>query len=139
MMYIVIKNIFRKYCNNYFSDEIWYWFDKKHYKFYDCEEIKKLGYFADTQEELIQILKYNGIIPSFSVNLYEFDKTYIDNFRNKKLSNYFSQFKDEKVYDSMFNIYTEENNIFYFGDLNKFYWDTAVDWCEKNNIRYQLE
>ncbi len=138
-MHIIIKDIFRKYNNYYFSDQIWYWFDKNRYEFYDLNKIRELGYYADTQEELIQLLGENNIIPSFRVNVYEFDKMFIDNLKNKKLSKYFSQFKEEIDYDSMFNIYTEENNIFYFDELNKFYMNTVEEWCKKNNIIYNLK
>ena len=143
-MYIVINGDFWKYGfgtynNYYFSDEISYWFDKNLYEFYDTDEIEKLGYYAETQDELIQLLDENNIIPSYSVNLYQFDKMFIESFKNKKLNEYFSRFKDEEIFDRMFSIYTEENNIDYFDDLRKFYKDTVIEWCKTNDIRYRLE
>ena len=141
-MYVIINDIFKKYNNFYLSDETEYWFDKSRYEFYSKQQIKEFGYTAKSQKDLIQLLQNVNIIPSFSLNEVDFKRKFIDELRNKKLSEYFSQFTDDKKFDSMFDLYVEENNIIsYIGyeNINERLKSTAIEWCKKNNINYRLK
>lgn len=136
IMYIVINDICIRYANYFFSDKIEFWFNKKRYEFYSNENIKDLGFSADSETELREMLSEYNIIPSFCPNIIEFEKNFIDEYRNKKLSEYFSQFQDEELYDRMFRIYTENNNIDYSKEEYEFYCKSAEDWCRINHISF---
>ncbi len=138
-MYLVINSSYWLYDNYYFSNKINHWFDKNLYQFYTSEEIEELGYSANTQEELIELLSYNDIIPSYSINLYKFDKNFIESYKNKKLSQYFAQIEDEERFDHIFRVYTENNNIHYFDELREFGKNIVIEWCKINSIRYKIE
>lgn len=136
-MYVTVSEIAIKYSNNYFADTIFYWFDLNRYEFYDSETIAELGFSAPTQDELTELLAEYRIIPSFCPNRYQFDKQFIESYRNKKLSAYFNQFEDEERYDSMFDLYTENNNINELPEFEEFCKQTAIEWCEVNGICYR--
>ena len=138
MVYIVLEDIVFLYSNYCFSDEIQYYFDKNTYRFHNAEEIRAFGYAIEDKETLAE----NNIIPSFTPDLYEFDRKYIEDFKNKKLSLYFAQFENDKQqYDHMFNVYIEQNNKVIFSDFSNlekaFYIREAEKWCKENGIAYQ--
>jgi len=135
-MYIVINDICIKYANCFFSNKTDFWFDKKRYEFYSCDSIKGLGFSASSETELKEMLSEYNIIPSFCPNIVEFERKFINEYRNKKLSEYFSQFKDEELYDRMFRIYTENNNIDYSKEEYEFYCKEAEEWCKINRISF---
>lgn len=137
-MIISIKELLHKE-NYYFSNEIQYWFDKDRCEWYTNEQIKEFGYSENTRDDLVTMLSENNIIPSFTANDYEFDKMFINSFKNKKLLEQFSKITDEQEYDHAFRVYTENNNIFYGKEYFEFRKNAAVKWCIKNNIKYRQD
>ena len=134
-MFISIDTLLKN--NNYcFSKQISFWFEKDRYEFYTTEKLREFGYNTSDQEKLKVLLADNNIIPSFSVDEYEFDRMYVDSFRNKKLSEMFDKIKDREQYDHAFRVYTE-NNIYYGYKLREFTEEAAVKWCVDNNIKYR--
>ena len=87
-MIISIKELLHKE-NYYFSNEIEDWFDKDRCEWYTNKQIKEFGYSENTRDDLVSMLSENNIIPSFTANDYEFDKMFINSFKNKKLSERF--------------------------------------------------
>lgn len=138
-MFLKISEIVPKYSNYCFSERISYWFNVNTYEFYDEERLAEFGYDVSDYEHLKLVLTEQGIIPSYCPNLYEFDKQYIESFRNKKLSERFAAAESEEQYHNWVEIFKEQEISFAcVPDSKDFYTESMIKWCEENQIRYEL-
>ena len=136
-MFVSIRDLSLNHSNDCFSEKTEHWFDKDRYEFYTLSRIRDMGYSAKTPDELKTVLAENNIIPSLTVDEYEFERNYIRSLRNRKLSDMFDKIGDKEAYDLRFRVYMENNNIDYFDELKEFIRDSAVKWCIENNVRYR--